>query len=96
MGRYLAQWYQHELAFFDTRVRDGKLGLLAGELATDQDININGARAVFDSAFAAQLALDVGGDAQQLSRAQAGFHANSHIQEAGLVGEAYRCCFIDR
>src|SRR5579883_2979954 len=93
--REVGQRRQHEAALGHARVRDLKLGCRDGGAAVEQDIDIDRARALRNTAHAAELALDAARGAEELPREELRFGLRDEVQEPALLRVIHRLGFVN-
>lgn len=72
------------------RMRDLQAGFAKDQVAIEEDVEIEGPRAVgkVGDAVAAEFALEGEKSAEQFERAEIGFKGNDGVEKPGLIGEA--------
>ena len=92
MRRDLVERDQDEGALGEARVRDDKTSSTDNKVAVEQDVEIEGARAVGDAggAVAAKVLFDEEQGAKQFDGGQASFEGGGGVEKAGLLREADR------
>ena len=80
---------EDEGALGEARMRDFETGQAEDEIAVEENVEVEGARAVAHAggAVAAELALDEENGAQQFERRESGFKSDDGVEEAGLIGQ---------
>lgn len=98
MGCDLMERDKNEGAFRQAGVRDFQIGLTDCEIAEEQDVEIEGARAVGDAcgAVAAELLLNGEQLLQQLRRLEIRFQHDDGVYKARLGGESNRLRRVER
>jgi hypothetical protein len=71
-------------------MRDFKAGYAEDEIAVEENVENEGARAIGNTgcAVATEVAFDEENGAKQFERRQSGFESDDGVEEAGLIGEA--------
>lgn len=79
---------KNEGALGEARMRDFKAGLAEDEIAIEEDVEIESARAVGEcgSAVAAEVALDGEEGIEEIARGERGFKSENGVEKAGLIG----------
>ncbi len=91
VGRDFVQRDEDEGALGEARMRDFKAGLAEDEIVVEENVEIEGARAVRNTggAVAAEFTLDEENGAKQFERRQSCFESYDRVEKAGLIGEAH-------
>ena len=90
MGCDLVERDEDEGALGEARVRDDETGAADDEIAVEQDVEVEGARAVGEAvgAVAAEVLFDEEQGAEQFEWGEIGFEGGGGVEKAGLVGES--------
>jgi len=79
-------------------MRDFKSGFAKDEIVVEENVEIEGARAIGNTggAVAAEFAFDEENGAKQFERRQSGFESDDCVKETGLISEADGRGGVDR
>ncbi len=85
-------------ALGEARMGDFEAGFAEDEIAVEENVEIEGARAIGNTggAVAAEVAFDEENGAKQFERRQSGFESDNGVEEAGLISEADGRGGVDR
>jgi len=93
--RELRQGLQHEAALMHARVRHREPRRLNFGPAVQQDVDVDGPRALGDTALAAQFTLDALDPGEQHPRKEVGLDLDHQVEEPGLLLEIQRLGLVD-